>query len=756
MDQHLRATYTNSFAIHYAVDVVEAMERIIADCFDCVLLGSGFSYGEKMDIRLALQQEYPAVDIPVIELDYQPDQLTARVFKAEAADYIIKSHPASLQKIIREAIRKNAREEALPQLRIQYREAQRHLQSREKQIQKLKQAIEKGKEMNRLHELELKKALRRLSFQFDNTPLAVIEWDTSFQVRRWSREAESLFGWKSKEVLGKKLLDFPIISEQESPVLSQLMENLTEGGELKNVFQGRNQHKNGQYFYAEWCTSVVYNEQKQIESFLSIVQDITQLRQKEQLLRESQERFRKLSQASFDGMAIHDQGIIVDCNEKLGEIFGFSLEEMMGANGFSFFSTESLEIIQENIKKQSETSYEVTGVRKDGSLFPVEISGKPILYENRELRLIAVRDITERKKAEQAIRESEVRFRSTFEQAAVGLLHVDLNGKLIRANQKISDISGYSKEELLSMSIFDLLDQQYLEDDLKIFVQVLKGEVENYVSEKLCVQKNGKSGWINLNVSRVVDDVTQRAIYFVAVVEDISERKKGDLQLQQVNEELDTFVYNASHDLRGPIASLLGLCTVAQMEVTDKDALGYLALINKTATHMNGVLLSLILMNRVKHHQPERTLIDFEGLFNQAANSLRDEDGHADVAFVADIQLSQPFYSDANLLNTILKNTLENAIRYQSLRKGPQVKMIVRESTNNGVEIRIQDNGIGIPAEMGGQIFDMFFRASEKSTGPGLGLYVVQKICEKLKGQVCWNENQQELTEFVIQLPQMD
>jgi signal transduction histidine kinase len=284
----------------------------------------------------------------------------------------------------------------------------------------------------------------------------------------------------------------------------------------------------------------------------------------------------------------------------------------------------------------------------------------------------------------------------------------------------------------------------------------LKGEVENYVSEKRCVGKNGKTGWINLNVSRVVDDVTQRAIYFVAVVEDISERKKADLQLQQANEDLDTFVYNASHDLRGPIASLLGLCTVAQMEVADTNARDYLALINKTATHMNGVLLSLILMNRVKYHRSERSLIDFSDLFTQAVDSLRDEDGHADIDFVTDIQLTPPFYSDVSLLTTILKNTLENAIRYQSPRKGPQVKMIVRPSaTEEGVEIRIQDNGIGIPAEQGKQIFEMFFRATEKSTGPGLGLYVVQKICEKLEGTASWNESQQDFTEMILFLPQM-
>ena len=249
--QKLRATYTHLFATHHAANAVEAMEKIIVDRFDCVLLGNGFSYREKVDIRLVLQQQYPAVDIPVIELDYRPDQLTARVFKAEAADYILKSHPDSLQKLIREAIRKNVRETSVPQLRIQYREAQRHLYRREKQIAKLKMAIETGKEMNQLHELELKKTLRRLTFQFENTPLAVVEWDETFRVRRWSGEAENLFGWKSKEVLGKKMLDFPIILGEESLDLPQKMANLMEGVESKNVFQGRNYHKNGQPFYAE-------------------------------------------------------------------------------------------------------------------------------------------------------------------------------------------------------------------------------------------------------------------------------------------------------------------------------------------------------------------------------------------------------------------------------------------------------------------------------------------------------------------------
>jgi PAS domain S-box-containing protein len=755
IEQKLRASYTHMFAIHSASDEVEAMEKIIAERFDCVLLGDGFTYGEKIDMRLALKGEHPDVDIPVIELSYQPDQLTARVFNAEAADYILKSHPDSLQKVIKDVIRKNQRDDSLPQLRIQYKEAQRHLHNREKQIQKLKLAIARGKEINRLHEQELKKALRRLSFQFENTPLAIIEWDTDLQVRRWSKEAECLFGWKSKEVLGKSLLEFPILSEADARSIPHMMERLRECSESKNVFQSQNFHKSGRPFYAEWYTSAVYNEKKELDSFLSIVQDITQLRLREQMLRESQERFRKLSQASFDGMAIHDQGIIVECNDRLCEIFGCSLDEMLGTNGFRFFTTESLEIILENVKRQNEAPYEVTGIRKDGSLFPVEIGGKPILYDDRELRLIAIRDITERKKAEQAIRESEVRFRSTFEQAAVGLLHVDLDGRLIRANQKISDISGYSREELLAMSIFDLIDQQYLENDMKIFMQVMKGEVENYVSEKLCAMKNGEACWINLNVSRVTDDLTHRAIYFVAVVEDISERKKSDLKLQQVNAELDTFVYNASHDLRGPIASLLGLCTVAQMEVTDSEARDYLSLINKTATHMNGVLLSLILMNRVKNHQPERTRIDFEALYQEAIDSLRDEDGFKNVEFTTDIQLSAPFYSDASLLLTILKNTLENAIRYQSPRKGPQVKLIVRESAN-GITIKVQDNGIGIPAEASNQIFYMFFRGTEKSTGPGLGLYLVQKIAEKLSGQVRWNEEQKGLTEFIITLPQME
>ncbi|MES2732282.1 MAG: PAS domain S-box protein [Bacteroidota bacterium] len=754
--QKLRANYTQLFALHYASEVVEAMERILTESFDCVLLGNAFSYAQKMDIRLALKQEQPNFDIPVIELDYQPDQLTARIFRAEAADFIIKSHPDSLQKIIKDTMRKKYGEEDLPQLRIQYWEVQRHLQSREKQIQRLQQALEKGKEVNRLNEQELKKTLRRLSFQFDNTPLAIIEWDKESKIRRWSKEAETLFGWKARDVMGKTFRDFAFVYAEDTEVANRMVENLREGLESKNIVYHRNYHKNGQEIHCEWCNSVLYNDHKEIDSFISIVQDVTQLRQKEQLLLESQERFHKLSQASFDGIAIHDQGIIVECNEKLAEIFDYSQEMLIGSSAFTYFTTESLAIILENVKRQNETPYEATGIRKDGSFFPVEMTGKPIMYGNRELRITTVRDITERKKAETSLRESEIRFRSTFEQAAVGLMHINLDGQLLRANQKICDMSGYTRDELLAMSIYELLDPLYLENNLKVFVQVLKGEIENYVSEKLCALKNGKTCWVNLNISRVVDDQTQRAIYFVAVIEDISERKESELLLQRANADLDTFVYNASHDLRGPIASLLGLCSVAQMEIVDPNALDYLSLINKTATHMNGVLLSLILMNRVKNHIPERSLIDFQGIFDETLLSLSDEKGFDNVQFSTDIQVSIPFYSDASLLSTILKNTLENAIRYQFTRRGPSVKMIVQETPDGeGLWIKIQDNGIGIPLDLTENVFEMFFRGTEQSTGSGLGLYVVQKIAEKLAGTAHVNSLATDYTEIAVFLPQM-
>ncbi|MBC7924012.1 MAG: PAS domain S-box protein [Ferruginibacter sp.] len=755
--QKLQASYTHLFEAHYATDAVEALAEMVTERFDCVLMSSTSGYVEKTNLLMTLQQEYPDFEIPVIELNYQKDQLTARICKAEGTDILVQSHPDNLQKIVKDALKRKYRAETLPQLRIQYREAQRNLQNRERQIQRLKLAIEKGKEQNRLHEQALKETLRRLSFHFENTPLAVIEWDAEFKVRRWSKEAENLFGWPAREVLGKTFHEFRFVPEEDWTEMNQLTGRLT-GGESKNVFQSRNYHQSGRILHCEWCTSTSYNERKEPEPFISIVQDVTQLRQKEQMLVESQERFHKLSQASFDGMAIHDEGTIVEFNERLAEILGYGKEELIGSNGFRFFTNDSLERILENIKEQSEIPYEVTAIRKDGALLPVEIAGKSILFDNRELSLITVRDITERKKAESAIQESEVRFRSTFEQAAVGLLHVDLEGRLIRVNQKICDIAGYTREELLSRTIFDLLDQEHLAKDREIFVRVMKGEIENYVSEQLSVLKNGRTRWINLNVARVVDDQTGRAIYFVAVVEDISERKKAEVALQEVNAELDTFVYNASHDLRGPIASLLGLCSVAQLEVTDPEARNYLTLIKRTAAQMNEVLLSLILMSRVKNHKAQRSRLDFQSLFDETLQSLCDEDGFGQVQFSADIHLSGPFYSDATLVANLLKNTLENAIRFRntSHRQTSQVTMQVQETGGKkGILIRIRDNGLGVAAEVADNIFDMFFRGTERSTGPGLGLYIVRKITQKLGGSVHLNRAK-DPTELVIFLPQME
>jgi PAS domain S-box-containing protein len=169
----------------------------------------------------------------------------------------------------------------------------------------------------------------------------------------------------------------------------------------------------------------------------------------------------------------------------------------------------------------------------EGDVRHALVSWYPILVEGGIPQYIGtiVVDITERKRFETALRASEERFRATFEQAAVGISHVGLDGTWLRVNQRLCEITGYSREELLAMTFQDLTLPADLAPDLELVQKAIAGEVEGYNLEKRYVRQDGALIWVNLTVSLVRDPDTQAPLYFISVVEDISARKATETQL---------------------------------------------------------------------------------------------------------------------------------------------------------------------------------------------------------------------------------
>jgi signal transduction histidine kinase len=226
------------------------------------------------------------------------------------------------------------------------------------------------------------------------------------------------------------------------------------------------------------------------------------------------------------------------------------------------------------------------------------------------------------------------------------------------------------------------------------------------------------------------------------------------LQLRKTNRELDSFIYSTSHDLRAPVASVIGLITVARIEVHDQKSLEYLRMIEDRIRKLDVVISNILNISRVKKTELKYEMIDFNTLF---ADSI------SDVKFMADGKkinirymesASNKFIGDYSLTKMVLANLLSNAVKYHMPDKPDPYIQVDFEKTSGKVSFMVADNGEGIDTEHHDKIFDMFYRASQNSYGTGLGLYIVKETLARIGGSVELQSTRGSGTTFRVTLEQ--
>jgi PAS domain S-box-containing protein len=175
----------------------------------------------------------------------------------------------------------------------------------------------------------------------------------------------------------------------------------------------------------------------------------------EERLRESEERFRLLSEAAGEGIAIHDNGVIIEANQALSRMFGYELSEIIGRHVKNGATRESWKVIRENIETGYDKPYEMTGVRKDGSTFECSMVGKPYKYKGRTLRLSTFHDITDRKLMDMKLRREEQRFRALAEQSSDIIVFANREGIVTYENPAVEKFLGFKPEERIGVNVFD-------------------------------------------------------------------------------------------------------------------------------------------------------------------------------------------------------------------------------------------------------------------------------------------------------------
>jgi PAS domain S-box-containing protein len=371
-----------------------------------------------------------------------------------------------------------------------------------------------------------------------------------------------------------------------------------------------------------------------------------------------------------------------------------------------------------------------------------EVSINPIIRENGSVTGVSYfsRDITHRKRSEEAIRKSEYRYRTLIETMHVGLVYVDNEGIIQFVNRQLCEMSGYTEQELLGMNSDIFAASPEMASRLREqFGMRQSGSATQY--EVLFVKKNNETFWGLVNGIPLKGDNGKFA-GSMATITDISELKSTEENLKKMNLELNTFIYKSSHDIKGPLSSILGLTELAQKEVRDAVSLSYLEMIRQSAARLDKILLDLLDTIRIKEGNVKPEEIDFDEMLQDILLSLNHSPGYNRLSYSQEIDYTVPFFTDKNILRSVLQNLIDNAIKYQDYGK-EEIRINIRIHDNpKGVLISVSDNGLGISQVAQNQIFDMFYRAHLETKGTGLGLYIVKNAVSRLGGHI-WVESEE-------------
>jgi signal transduction histidine kinase len=215
--------------------------------------------------------------------------------------------------------------------------------------------------------------------------------------------------------------------------------------------------------------------------------------------------------------------------------------------------------------------------------------------------------------------------------------------------------------------------------------------------------------------------------------EKVLERTK---ELEDKNKQLDNLIYKSSHDLKGPLKSIIGLTTVGKMDVKDPAAKEYFEHILLSTKRLDHVLGDLLDITKINENKLKHERVDFKQIISEILLSFENLEGFKDMDIKVSMELEKDFYGDERMMYSVFQNMIENAFKYRDQTRTPSKLDISIQSDKQKTKIEFKDNGLGINSDLKDKVFDMFFKANEQSSGTGLGLYLVKLSIQKMGGHL--------------------
>ena len=603
---------------------------------------------------------------------------------------------------------------------------------------------------------------------------AVISTDVQGRITRMNSVAEHLTGWRLTEAQGLQLPEvIRIVNADTRKVVTNPVQVVIELGQVVGLAN----HtvliaRNGQEYQIADSAAPIRNASGEVQGVVLVFSDVTEKYGLEKALYDSEDRYRRAFLTSPDAVTITRQsdGVYIEVNESFSLTFGWSGEEVIGRSSREIGIWKALEdrqlfvetLQRDGVCKNLETEL----VNKYGYVINTLVSSCVIAIKGEQCLLSVTRDITDLKQAELERRDSEEQLSGFFKLDLVGLAITSPEKGWIRINDCLCKMLEYSEQELRGMTWVQLTHPEDLAPDNEQFGRLLANEINGYSLEKRFISRSGKVIPTQL-VVRCIRKTNGEVDYITAMVEDITERKLAEnelekyhhhleelvaartLDLEQAREAAETanraksaFLANMSHEIRTPMTAILGMATLLRRSGLNPTQIDRLDKIETASDHLLNVINNILDLSKIE--AGKFTLEDAPiAISSLLANISSIMMTHVHAKGLELLVQSDAFpvnlQGDPTRLQQAVLNYVTNAIKFTETG-AVTLRAINEEETAEGVRIRfeVKDTGIGIPHEAQSRLFSAFEQADNTTTrkygGTGLGLVITRRLAGLMGG----------------------
>ncbi len=646
--------------------------------------------------------------------------------------------------------------------------------SSEHELKNQLEALENEIRMLRKNEAALSLDRKRFQTIYNSMKEIYFEVDLKGNLIDFNPALCKLAGCTPEELIGKNNRDYT--SPETAKRMYQVFSDLLTTGEADEIADYEIFTQEGQARYVELSAYLIKDSEDKPLGFRGIGRDVTDRIVAENRLKESEERFRQLNGLYFSGVFIHDQGTILECNLELCRMTGYDYEEMIGKNGLAFCAPEFRNQVTKTMQSGVENSYEVAVLKKDGSKIPVEIHAKNIPHNGKTVRVVELRDMSERKKAEDALKKSRVRYRQLYKEAhkaeelyqsllnssADAILLLDADLKVQFVNPAFTRIFGWSLSEMAEDKLL------YVPKPLKqsfgaLMKKVLELDHPIHGFETQRYTKDGRLLDVSISASRYLDHAGDAAGVLL-ILRDISDAKKYQWHMEQAQkmESLGTLAGGVAHDFNNLLMGIQGRLSLLMLHknVNDKEYThlkeieDYIIRAADLTHQMLGIARSG--KYEVKPTNMNELIKTQNKMFGRTRKEITIHEEFDENLLTAEV--------DQRQIDQVLLNMFVNASHAMPLGGDLYVRtsneILDKEMTGpynaepgKYIKISITDTGVGMDKAVLKRIFEPFFSTKQRGRGTGLGLASAYGIIKNHDGFITVYSEVDKGTTFNIFLP---